>query len=82
VSEKEPCDAGIRPMRDNTELICELQLPHRDHQAMLKDYAYSGSRTLITWHEDDRRNFHGEWPGPCEDDTCLLPHGHRGAHAT
>lgn len=77
------CDAAMRlDYHDNITLRCELERPHRDHQAVLRDYAFDGSVTLITWHEDDRRNYHGEWPGPCEDSDCILPWKHRGAHAT
>jgi hypothetical protein len=84
------CDAAIRPFPNNTELNCEVEGSHRDHQAMLADYAFPGSRQLITWHEDDRRNFHGDWPGRCPykahplwDDPgqCTLPDGHPGNHA-
>ena len=74
------CDAKIRPFTDLTELACEVELdgPHT-HSSTLRDYAYPGSASVITWFEDDRRNYHGEWPGACFN--CTLPVGHRGNHA-
>ncbi len=79
------CDARIRPLPDDTEIVCESTAPHeRDHAGMLRDYAGPGSETLITWDEHDRRTFHGEWPGKCVGDihtSCVLPTGHRGNHA-
>jgi hypothetical protein len=80
VDETKTCDAHIR-LPKGTELICELEVPHRDHQAVLHDYAYPGSVTMINWHEVDRRNYHGDWPGHCDDQECSLPKGHPGGHA-
>jgi hypothetical protein len=79
---KDPCDAAMKlDYHDNIELRCELERPHREHQSVLRDYAFAGSVTLITWWEEDRRNYHGEWPGACEVTDCRLPQGHHGDHA-
>jgi hypothetical protein len=88
---KDPCDAAMKlDQHDNIELRCELERPHREHQAILRDYAFAGSVTLITWHEGDRRNYHGDWPGQCpykahplwhDPSQCPLPDGHPGDHA-
>jgi hypothetical protein len=52
------------------------------HAGEIRDYAYPGSVTVMEWMEDDRRTFHGEWPGDCPVLTgCMLPLGHRGSHA-
>ena len=72
------CDARLRPFPDDTEIRCDATTEKvHMHGGVLRDYAYPGSETTITWHEDDRRNFHGEWPGPCGRlSTCVLPDGH------
>lgn len=79
------CDAKVRPFTDQTELTCENGSHglETNHRAVLRDYAWPGSRTEITWLEGDRRNYHGKWPGPCGDNDapCTLPAGHRGRHA-
>jgi hypothetical protein len=83
------CDAKIRPMPDDTEVECVIiqhaQLnPYHSvqHHGDLINYAYPGSSTRISWFENDRRNFHGEWPGRCPLRgllaPCVLPAGHRG----
>jgi hypothetical protein len=78
------CDARIRPFPagNDTELICEVEHDeeHTSHSSVLKDYAYPGASTRISWLENDRRNFHGEWPGKCIG--CVLPLSHRGFCAT
>lgn len=76
-----PCDAKIRPFPNPTELTCERDdPPHAEHHATLRDYAYPGSATVMTWFEDDRRTFRGEW-APCAGIAlCVLPAGHRGEH--
>jgi hypothetical protein len=81
------CDAKIRPMPDDTEISCVVEhQPHSLHLGELHDYAYPGSLTTIDWLEDDRRNFHGEWPGRCQKllyaPGCVLPANHRGSCAT
>jgi hypothetical protein len=77
------CDAKIRPMIGSTELQCESDknASHSAHTSTLRDYAYSGSVTIITWMESDRRNFHGDWPGQCSLE-CILPKGHLGSHSS
>jgi hypothetical protein len=79
------CTARIRPFRpiNNTEIHCEIDagLSHSEHRGTLRDYAFPGSATELTWWNDDRRTFHGEWPGHCLHDECILPAGHRGEHA-
>lgn len=76
------CDARIRPMIpvNQTEIACYEEGEHTTHLGRLLDYAFPGSSTGIEWQEDDRRNFHGEWPGACPG--CTLPLGHHGRHAT
>lgn len=77
------CDAKIRPFPNPTELTCErTDAPHDEHGATLRDYAYPGSETVITWQESDRRTFRGAWR-PCETTMaggCVLPADHRGRH--
>lgn len=72
------CDARIRPFPNATELTCERQAPHATemHQTALRDYAFPGSVTLLSWEEADRRTFRGEWRPCC--DACSLPLGHHG----
>src|SRR5215471_9923787 len=43
------------------EVTCSLDGPHTEHTGMVRDYAYPGSETLVSWEEDDRRTFRGEW---------------------
>lgn len=74
------CDAKIRPFPNDTELECESLCDSSQHEgfheAMLRDYAYSGSATKISWEESDRRTFRGEWR-PCSITVgCVLPGGH------
>jgi hypothetical protein len=76
------CDAAIRPFPNATEVRCGLDDDqHGTHSGTVRDYAYLGSRTKLVWEEDDRRNFHGPWPGPCPEAGCALPNEHRGDHA-
>ena len=76
------CDAKIRPFPDGRELTCENapQGAETNHRAVLRDYAYPGSRTEITWLEGDRRTFRGDW-ARCPTVQCVLPAGHPGNHA-
>lgn len=80
------CSARIRPMRpvNDTELACDLDHDDADsHSATLRDYAYPGSVTVLTWMDSDRRNFRFAWPGDCQVTSgCLLPDTHRGACST
>lgn len=80
------CDARIRPFPNETEVACDLHGigEHSTHRGVVRDYAYPGSTTTIEWQEDDRRTFHGEWPGSCTEAElgCVLPRNHRGRHAT
>jgi hypothetical protein len=86
------CDAKIRPFPDATELQCEVLhtvQPVDDaatHRATLRNYAYPGSMTGISWRENDRRTFRGQW-APCANRNkhvinCVLPAGHRGGCAS
>lgn len=80
------CDARIRPfpIGNDTEIACEETAKpiHHWHHGTLRDYAYPGSETLVDWAEDDRRNFHGVWPGRCQQvEGCVLPTGHQGSCA-
>lgn len=76
------CDARIRPMVpvNDTEIVCLVDGEHARHEGELRDYAWPGSLTVVVWFEDDRRTFHGVWPGGCPD--CNLPLRHRGGHAS
>lgn len=78
----EQCWAKIRPMPNDTEILCGLPGKHMgEHRGTLRDYAYPGSATVVTWLEDDRRNFQGDWIPCTRIDGCILPSGHRGDHA-
>lgn len=76
------CDAKIRPLPDPTEIRCDgnHEPSAEGHAGTLRDYAYPGSATLISWHERDRRNFRGDWL-ECPERGCILPAGHPGNHA-
>lgn len=76
------CDAKIRPFSTPTDVLCEKPSePHDEHQAVLRDYAYPGSETVLTWQESDRRTFRGLYI-PCDDEgLCVLPRNHRGSCA-
>lgn len=76
------CDAKIRPFPNPTEVTCERDDgPHEEHSAVLRNYAYPGSETVLTWQESDRRTFRGLYI-PCGDNDapCPLPWKHRGEH--
>lgn len=78
------CTAKMRPFVpvNDTELTCDRQA-HTDttHEATLRDYAYPGSETKISWQESDRRTFRGDW-APCTlHPGCILPALHHGNHA-
>lgn len=83
------CDAKIRPMRPAAEVEVQCELPgddHAQHSAIIRDYAYEGSQTVIQWLENDRRTFRGTWqqcPNKHRPDMtqCILPNRHRGDHA-
>lgn len=75
------CTAKIRPFTDDSEFECELP-GHLagSHRAVIRDYAYPGSETVLEWEEGDRRTFHGTWSA-CSSSGCTLPLGHWGRHA-
>lgn len=75
------CKAAIRPLLTDVEVRCEQTGNHGRHKGTLRDYAYPGSATTLSWLENDRRCYHGEWPGPCQTGKCTLPQGHQGNHA-
>lgn len=73
------CPWKIRPFPNDTELHClDADDGHNRHTANLLDYAYAGSKTVITWIHGDRRQFTGDWPGKCTIGPCTLPSGHHG----
>jgi hypothetical protein len=50
-----------------------------EHHAVIRDYAYPGSETKLNWKAGDRREFTGDWPGPCTKLThCTFHAGHHG----
>lgn len=73
------CGAKLRPFPDDTEVECESKEPepHTEHHAALRDYAFPGSLTTLTWFDVDRRTFRGEW-AECSHYWCPLPAGHQG----
>lgn len=81
------CTARIIPFRGNPTIDCELDHNAHDmpggrdvqHEGALRDYAYPGSVTKISWMESDRRTFRGEFI-PCDWPSCILPIHHRGSH--
>ena len=75
------CDARIRPFPE-AEIQCERDDAHNEHRGTLHDYAWPGSTTVIDWFNEDRRTFHGDWPGACGEGGCVLPSGHERGHAT
>jgi hypothetical protein len=86
------CDARIRPFpprlaQPDVEIACAMGDPPKhgpnSHSGVLRDYAYPGSETVISWEEGDRRTYHGDWPGACGRIAgCLLPAGHHRDCAT
>lgn len=81
------CSARIRPFADTPiyECILNQEDGHDFHQGEIRDMAYPGSLTLLSWHETDRRNFRGDWI-PCDvhvpwQGSCTLPRNHTGSHA-
>jgi hypothetical protein len=81
MSDDETCAARIRPFTDDTEIACETAGVHDDHEGVVRDFAYPGSKTLLKWADTDRRCFRGEWI-ECPQRGCVLPAGHRGDHAS
>ena len=76
------CDARIRPFPNAVTVMCEDDADHGGHHGgTLLDYAYPGSKTVISWAETDRRTFRGDWTD-CQSAGCILPNGHHGRHAT
>lgn len=75
------CDAAMRPFATSDVVRCELGEHEGFHSATLRNYAYPGSETTLSWGEEDRRTFHGEWPGYCQELDCVLPRNHKGGHA-
>ena len=88
------CDARIRPMRPHEELEVCCELVHTTVAEMHSGTIKLGAWPTLTWMEDDRRNYHGNWPGACPltipenlartmsdpppGAPCILPAGHRG----
>lgn len=74
------CDARIAPFPDKAVIVdCEVgDIDHDPHVGVLRDYAFEGSRTELTWFEDDRRTFRGEWVPCAADAKCILPCNHPG----
>lgn len=67
----------MRPVND-TELQCEDDADHGGfHGSTLRDYAYPGSATVVSWTDTDRRTFTGDFI-ECPVVGCIVPAGHRG----
>ena len=80
------CPAKIRPFnpRDPLEVQCErgAHAATMTHEGVIRDYAYKGSETKLSWDGGDRRNFFGKFQ-PCGfQKLCTLPLKHRGNHAS
>lgn len=76
------CPARIRPTEAIGVIACLEPDGHGpQHQGVIADFAYPGSRTRLTWLDSDRRNFTGDWI-KCPHGSCLLPANHRGDHAS
>lgn len=87
------CDARLHASEGIGIIDCDQMhstvVDSTQHSGVVKDYAYPGSRTTITWYEHDRRNFRGGF-ARCGEPTptgltmgaCILPVGHRGNHAS
>lgn len=75
------CPNKIRPFwpRNATELKCHQVVNHGGTEmAILRDYAFPGSETVIDWSADDRRNFTGIFVPCLIEQGCMLPSNHRG----
>lgn len=71
------CPCKIRPFPDDTEVTCSNTPGHIDrHRGWLIGRAGPGSVTEITWFDDDRRNFRGDWRQCVATKGCILPAGH------
>ena len=80
----EQCAARIAPFVPIHAAVVECREPagHAGkHQGVIADYAYPGSRTILSWLDSDRRNFTGEWI-ECPLPGCILPAGHPREHAS
>jgi hypothetical protein len=74
----------MRPFPGPEEIRCDKDehLPgDLHHRGVIRDYAYPGSETVLSWQAGDRREFTGEWPGACPHQPCSLPAGHYGRDA-
>lgn len=80
----EACDArfGWRNVDRGDWIIvdCRKILPHPSHSGpWMHNYPGTDGVTVITWLEDDRRTFRGDFVKcPYE---CLLPSNHAGNHS-
>ena len=77
------CPVKMRPFPNDTEIRCEIlaRIEHTRHTGDLRDYAYPGSVTTMSWDDGDRRIFTGEW-AKCSSPGCVLPAGHIRNHET
>lgn len=58
-------------------------LATRVHEGRVANPAAEAGFTVITWLGGDRREYTGEWPGPCDRTAgCILHLGHHGGCAT
>lgn len=54
-----------RRMHNDDGVEVQVAEPSEVHHATVRNYAYPGSVTELQWLAGDRREFTGEWPGPC-----------------
>ncbi len=70
------CPFRMRPFPSFTVIDCTLPAGHdANHVGALRDYAYPGSITQVTWLHSDRRTFSGPFI-ECPTRGCILPAGH------
>jgi hypothetical protein len=52
-------------------------LPREEHRGKFDNPAAESGQTVLTWLARDRREYTGEWPGPCtRTPGCILHQGH------
>lgn len=57
------------------------QMADPEHVGRHANPAAPGGVTMISWLAGDRREYTGDWPGPCPRQPCTLHAGHHGSDA-